>query len=135
MAHLKTLILVDDDEIIVYLTKRIITETNLVGLNNIFRNGKDAIDYLRENADNIDLIPDIILLDLSMPVMDGWKFLDEFVKLEPEIDKPITIYIITSSISAEDINRAKKISVVSDYLIKPITRENFIEIITKVTKD
>ena len=135
MEHSKTLILVDDDEIIVYLTKRIIKETNLVGLNNVFRNGRDAINYLRENATNIDLIPDIILLDLSMPVMDGWQFLEEYTKIEPKIDKIITIYIITSSISSEDINRAKKINVVSDYIIKPITRENFIEIITKVTKD
>ena len=131
MNHLKTLILVDDDEIIVYLTKRTIKDTNLVELIKVFGNGKDVINYLKENSSNPDLLPDIIFLDLFMPIMDGWDFLDEYAKIKPKITKSITIYIITSSVSPDDINRAKNISDVSDYLIKPITKENFIEIIKK----
>jgi CheY-like chemotaxis protein len=132
MERLKTLILVDDDEIIVYLTKRTIKETNLVDLMEVFRNGKEAINYLIENAENLDLLPEVIFLDLFMPEMDGWQFLEEYKKIKSKIGKPITIYIITSSISPEDISRAKSISEVSDYIIKPVTRENFIEIIKRV---
>jgi CheY-like chemotaxis protein len=132
MNELKTLVLVDDDEIIAYVTKRIIADTNLVNLIKVFPNGKEAINYLRENSANPDMLPEILFLDLFMPIMDGWHFLDEFTKIKHEINKQIDIYIITSSISQEDIDRAKKINEVSDYIIKPITRKNFLEIIQKI---
>lgn len=132
MDRLKTLILVDDDEIIVYLTKRIIAQTNLVELINVFGNGKDAIDYLKENLNNPDLFPEIIFLDLFMPIMDGWGFLEEYIKIKPKTDKPTTIYIITSSVSPEDIIKAKSYSVVTDYIIKPIDKQNLIEILKKL---
>ena len=129
MERLKTLILIDDDEIIVYLTKRIIAETNLVELIQVFNNGRDALDYLAENAANPDMLPEILFLDLFMPIMDGWQFLDEYLKIKPKFEKEIIIYIITSSVSQEDIVRAKEISEVSDYIIKPVKKQNFIELI------
>ncbi len=131
MNRLKTLMLVDDDEIIVYLTKRIIAQTNLVELTNVFGNGKDAIDYLKENSNNPDLFPEIIFLDLFMPIMDGWEFLEEYIKIKPKTSTPTTIYVITSSVSEEDIIKAKSYSVVTDYIIKPTTKENFIAILEK----
>ena len=131
MNRLKTLMLVDDDEIIVYLTKRIIAQTNLVELINVFGNGKDAIDYLKENLNNPDLFPEIIFLDLFMPIMDGWEFLEEYIKIKPKTSNPTTIYVITSSVSEEDIIKAKSYSVVTDYIIKPTTKENFIAILEK----
>lgn len=132
MKNSKTLILIDDDEIIIYLTKRLVAQTNLIGLDNVFRNGKEAIEYLTENAENIDLLPEIIFLDLYMPIMDGWQFLDEYIKIKPKINKEITIYIITSSVSPDDIIRAKSFNEVYDYITKPITKEHFIEIITNL---
>ena len=135
MKPLKKMALVDDDEVFVFLTRKAIEKSNLIEVIKVFGNGLEALSFLKENSNNPEELPEIILLDLCMPIMDGWQFLEEYTKIEPKIDKIITIYIITSSISSEDINRAKKINVVSDYIIKPITRENFIEIITKVTKD
>nr|WP_321222116.1 response regulator [uncultured Psychroserpens sp.] len=64
-------------------------------------------------------LPDIILLDINMPIMDGWQFLDEFVKIESH--KLITIYIVSSSIDPQDIKRAKKYQNISNYIVKPIT--------------
>jgi CheY-like chemotaxis protein len=61
----------------------------------------------------------IILLDINMPIMDGWQFLDEFVKIESH--KLITIYIVSSSIDPQDIKRAKKYQNISNYIVKPIT--------------
>lgn len=132
MTPLKTLILVDDDEIIVYLTRRIISETNLVELMQVFNNGQEALNYLTENASNPELLPEILFLDLFMPVMDGWQFLEEYGKLKPKLSRPIVIYIITSSVSNEDIIRAKKFSDVSDYLIKPLKKQDFIELINEL---
>lgn len=131
MTTLKTLTLVDDDDIFVFLTTKIIEQTNLVDLIKGFGNGLDAINFLKENKNNVDALPDIILLDLSMPIMNGWQFLEEYNKLNPTIGKKITIYICSSSISPDDITRAKTISEVSDYIIKPITKDKLIDLIKK----
>jgi CheY-like chemotaxis protein len=129
MNTVKRMTIIDDDEVYVYLIKRIIKQTNLVDLIKIFGNGLDAIDFLKENSDNPDSLPEIILLDLSMPIMDGWQFLEEYMLLYPKLGRKITIYIVTSSISPSDIIKAKSISEVTDYIIKPITKEKLIEII------
>ena len=70
-----------------------------------------------------------------MPVMDGWLFLEEYVKLKPEIGKKITIYMISSSVDPVDIERAKKISDISDYIIKPITILRLKEIIEAIDQN
>ena len=132
MTTLKTLTLVDDDDIFVFLTTKIIEQTNLVDLIKVFGNGLDAINFLKENKNNVDALPDIILLDLSMPIMNGWQFLEEYNKLNPTIGKKITIYICSSSISPDDITRAKTISEVSDFIIKPITKDKLIDLIKKL---
>ena len=132
MTTLKTLTIVDDDDIFVFLTTKIIEQTNLVDLIKGFENGLDAINFLKENKNNVDALPDIILLDLNMPIMNGWQFLEEYNKLNPTIGKKITIYICSSSISPDDITRAKTISEVSDYIIKPITKDKLIDLIKKL---
>lgn len=129
MKTIKNLTLIDDDDVFVFLTKKAVESTNLVELIKVFGNGLDAINFLKENCDNVDSLPEIILLDLSMPIMDGWQFLDQFTKLIPKINKKITIYICSSSISPSDVLLAKKNNAVSDYIIKPVTKEKLIELI------
>lgn len=129
MRIIKNLTLIDDDDIFVFLTKKVVESTNLVELIKVFGNGLDAINFLKENCEDVGSLPEIILLDLSMPIMDGWQFLDQFTKLIPKIDKKITIYICSSSISPSDVLLAKKNSAVSDYIIKPVTKEKLIELI------
>lgn len=132
MTRIKTLALVDDDDTFVFLTTIAIEQTNLVDLIKVFENGLDALNFLKENKNNVEALPEIILLDLSMPIMNGWQFLEEYVKLNPIIGKKITIYICSSSISPNDITRAKAISEVSDYIIKPITKDKLIDLIKKL---
>ena len=132
MNKVKTLGIVDDDKIYTFLVKKTIEETNLVDMVKIFDHGLDAINFLKKNAANSDTLPEIILLDLSMPIMDGWEFLEEYVMLSPKLDKTITIYIISSSISPYDIEKAKNISLVTDFIIKPISKEKLIEIFKKL---
>ncbi|MEQ8534886.1 MAG: response regulator, partial [Imperialibacter sp.] len=71
-----------------------------------------------------DELPDVILLDINMPVMDGWQFLDEFVKIKPLIKKKITIYMVSSSIDEADLERAKTYEEVSDFIVKPVKAED-----------
>ena len=129
MTPLKQLTLVDDDDVFVFLTTRLLEKHKLVDLIKIFDNGYDALVFIKENLGNIEALPDIILLDLSMPIMDGWQFLDEYVKINPKIGKKITVFICSSSISPDDVARAKSINAVSDFIIKPMTKDKLIEII------
>ena len=129
MKTIRNMTLIDDDDIFVFLTKKAIQTTNLVELIKVFGNGLDAINFFKENCNNADTLPEIILLDLSMPIMDGWQFMDEFTKIAPKIDKKITIYICSSSISPSDVLLAKKNNLVSDYIIKPVSKEKLIELI------
>jgi len=129
MRHIEIMALVDDDDTFVYITKKIIEKSNVVKEVKVFSNGLDAIDYLKSNLNSSYMLPEVIFLDLSMPIMDGWQFLDEFVTIESDHTKKITIYICSSSISPHDISRAKNISAVTDFIIKPVTKDKFADII------
>jgi CheY-like chemotaxis protein len=129
MKKIKTLCLVDDDDIFQLITQRVIAQTNLVDTIKVFSNGLDAMDFLKSVAQNAAQLPEIILLDLNMPVMDGWEFLEEFTLLKPRLEKKITIYVVSSSIAPSDIQRAEAINEVTDYIIKPITTEKLLDML------
>ncbi|MEO6550220.1 MAG: response regulator [Ferruginibacter sp.] len=113
--------IIDDDPIYTYLTQEILELADFCNSFLVYHNGKEALDKLQAVILSGENIPEVILLDLNMPVMDGWEFLDEFIKV-PAPQK-ICIYIVTSSINPEDINKAKQYETVSDYVVKPITVE------------
>ncbi|MFT6204222.1 MAG: CheY-like chemotaxis protein [Spirosomataceae bacterium] len=129
MNPVRTLSIIDDDKLFVFLTKKVIEQTNLINLINVFGNGLDGINFLKENIHNPASLPEIILLDLSMPIMDGWEFLEEYLLLMPKLSRKITIYIVSSSISPFDVVKAKNISAVTDFIAKPVTKEKLIEIV------
>ncbi|MGO4820748.1 MULTISPECIES: response regulator [unclassified Flavobacterium] len=120
--------IIDDDPIFIFGTKKIMQIANFCESFMIFHNGKEAYDKLKIIIENGSKLPDLILLDLNMPIWDGWQFLDEFVKIPNE--KIITIYIITSSVDPADIIRAKSYDRVSNYIVKPITMEELKKILS-----
>lgn len=87
MTKIKNLALVDDDDVFVYLTRKVLEQTEMVDKIKVFGNGSEAIKFLKENAGNPEILPEIILLDLNMPIMDGWAFLEEYIMLKPKIGK------------------------------------------------
>lgn len=128
MSKIVTAYIIDDDPIFVYSLKKLISLRNYCDEIFSFPNGADALEALK-NANNTGiLMPDIILLDINMPIMDGWEFLVEYAKLKPEINKPITLFILTSSINDQDIKRAKAIEAVNRYITKPVTQAKLVEI-------
>lgn len=126
--------IIDDDKIYVNLVKKIIEIKKLSENLLIYKNGKEALDYFKaimENATDEDKLPDIIFLDLNMPVMDGWEFLNEFMKIKNNLNKKITLYVVSSSIDPRDLERARSFNLVTDYLIKPIELKKFEKIFEK----
>ncbi|XCF07048.1 response regulator [Tamlana crocina] len=119
MKKINLACIIDDDSTHVYITKRFLDLTGVVESVLICHNGKDAFDKLKAIIVNGESLPELILLDLNMPVWDGWQFLDAF-KTIPTTQK-ITIYILTSSNSEEDIERAKKYNMDGNYIVKPIS--------------
>ncbi|MGV8092734.1 MAG: response regulator [Mangrovibacterium sp.] len=129
MKKIDTLCIVDDDNMFQLLTRIIVEKTKLVQKVKIFSNGKEAIEFLYAVQNQPEKIPDVILLDLNMPVLDGWGFLEEYIMIKPKLGKKIVIYIVSSSIDPEDIEKARTISEITDYLVKPVTQEKFIKIL------
>lgn len=85
----------------------------------IYKNGKEAFDDLIPKLKLDTDLPDVILLDLNMPIMDGWQFLDELIKI-PNM-KSIPIYIVSSSVDSRDIDKAKTYKIVNNYIVKPFS--------------
>lgn len=114
--------IIDDDDILVMLVKMLIKQNPLYESSQEFFNGEDAITHLHTIVANGEQLPDVILLDLNMPIMDGWQFLDAFVQLE--LEKEIPVFIATSSIDPKDIEKSKQYKPVKGYIKKPVKKEN-----------
>lgn len=132
MRTINSMYLVDDDEIFKFLTNKIIKESKMVNKIWMFSNGLEALSSLLEAQKKEKNLPEIILLDLTMPIMDGWEFLEEFSQIKLNLPEPISIYIVSSSISPKDIARVNDYSSVKDYVIKPITKAKFIELLEHI---
>ncbi|RED46589.1 response regulator receiver domain-containing protein [Winogradskyella eximia] len=129
---IKLACIIDDDNIYVKLVRKIIETRKLCDHLLIFKDGKEGIDYFETLLQNFDKdnIPEVILLDLNMPVMDGWEFLERFTKIKNKFNNQITLYVVSSSINSTDIDKAKSLSSVENYLIKPV-RINELEAVFK----
>jgi len=113
---------VDDDKIFHFIIKKLLVTNNINVEPRFFENGLQAIEGIKSNLENEQAAPDLILLDINMPVLDGWQFLEEFKLLKNRIQKEITIFIISSSDNTVDRNRAKDFKdEIKDYYLKPIT--------------
>jgi CheY-like chemotaxis protein len=124
-----TVCIVDDDDVYKFAINKTIEINQLAHKVLMFSDGEEAITFINDHLDKLDDLPDIILLDLNMPIMDGWQFLEEYIKIKPRIGKKITVYLVSSSVDKIDLERAEKISEISDYIIKPITPDKLKDII------
>lgn len=120
---MKNILLVDDDAIFNYLNTKLIQHIGVAGEIHTALNGEEAIRLINEYFQGSRATPDVILLDLNMPIMDGFGFIDAFRKLPiPGIGK-VKIVIVTSSSNPKDMARAKEMGITT-YLTKPVLEED-----------
>jgi CheY-like chemotaxis protein len=120
-AAIDHICLIDDDPIYVFGLRKMIELKGLCQRITVFSNGREALAYfLSAPPESIEL-PDIILLDINMPILDGWQFLTRFAPIRTQLGKDIPLYLVSSSIFEEDLRRARAHPLVTDYLTKPIS--------------
>jgi len=120
------LLVIDDDDINIFIIKKIVEKTGYEAKMVAKTNGQLAIDYLKELVEAGESFPQLILIDINMPVLNGWEFLEAYEKLGIESD--IDMYMLSSSVYENDIEKAKTYKTVKGFISKPLSIERLIEL-------
>jgi CheY-like chemotaxis protein len=122
---LNCILLIDDDEATNFLNQLVIEQCGYVDKVIIKQSGREALEYLSSVSSENKMVtrPDVIFLDINMPAMDGWEFLEEYKKLNEEQKGKVMIVMLTTSLFKEDKERAVSVPEVSGYENKPLTKE------------
>jgi len=134
MKKLKNVLLVDDDSITNFINKSIISDIEVS--ENIYtaENGMEALEILKSHCQEKNIsnfCPSIVFLDLNMPLMDGFEFLQMFGNMNEFENQCIPIIVLTSSENAQDIQKAKQLKV-NGYVCKPLTAEKVTDVINEI---
>lgn len=124
----KVVCIIDDDPLFQYMLKHLIDRAIQGVLYQQYENGRLALDFFENGTDNTVQFPDIIFVDINMPVLNGWEFMDGFAALQFKIYKP-EIYIYSSSVDQKDLARASTYEQLNGYLVKPVTPQQLKEIL------
>lgn len=137
MRKLRGILLIDDDETNNFLNERILKKLDIAQNIRVFQHGKQAYDYLMTVASghydeaNADYFrPELLFLDINMPVMDGFEFMELFQKMDPDFRKGMKVVILTTSAHERDTEMAKRFQI-AEYLNKPLTMTKIMEIIER----
>jgi CheY-like chemotaxis protein len=122
---------IDDDDIYQYLTQKELEKSERVKTISTFSDGIKALNYLKEIAQDLSNLPHIIFLDVNMPILSGWAFIEELRQLRLSNLSAIKIYIISSSFDRRDIEKAREYEEIADYLVKPVSRTQIASILEK----
>jgi CheY-like chemotaxis protein len=122
--------IIDDDEIIIYLTDKLLKKVDFAEKIEKFTDANSAIDRLKNALETGEDIPEVILFDLNMPVMNGWDFIEEFRKLKQDIPT----FVFTSSIDPADKQKSFQYPEIKDFIPKPLTIQKLDKILRLITE-
>jgi len=128
MTVFKKVLLIDEDATNNLIFKKLANSTKLSDDLITCISALDGLEYLSDCLKSGNALPEIIFLDIKMPIMNGWEFLDEFQKLKTKFDSPIKIFILSTSNNPNDFDKAQKYDDVQKYLVKPLSIKTLKEI-------
>lgn len=123
------ILLVDDDNVHHVVTSMLLRKLPFDLVSSKAMDGREAIEMVKSQLDNP---PDLILLDLNMPVMNGWEFLDEISTIETQMSRKPIICILSSTIAPDDIQRANSYANVHSFISKPLLKNDMINLLTSL---
>ncbi|UXP30556.1 response regulator [Reichenbachiella agarivorans] len=130
MGKIKKVAVIDDDQVFQLIIKKQIEMKNFDCEILNFYNGQEAFDFFKANVGEDDKLPDLVMLDVNMPVKNGWDFLQDYQTLPVEMRKKISLYMVTSSVIQSDIDKANDNENIISFVSKPITNDKLEEIFT-----
>lgn len=122
-SKFEKVMIIDDNNIDLYITKRLIIKSNFGKEVLLYDAAAEAIKYLLHNQENFSLLPNIIFTDIYMPEMSGFEFLEAYDKLNGALKKYCKVFIISSTIDDQDIARSRLDKNLTAFQVKPITKE------------
>jgi CheY-like chemotaxis protein len=117
------LVLIDDNPIDHYIMRTMLYNNEACKQATYTYDGSMILEFMEENKTSPDLLPDVIFLDLTMPDFSGWEFLEKFEKLKGSLNKPVELYVMTSSVRESDKERSGRYECVSSFISKPLSRQ------------
>ncbi len=125
MARFKKILLVEDDSITIMVCERIMKMMDFSETIQSFENGQEAINFYKQLLVSPSLdVPELIFLDINMPVMNGWDFLGEFEKMKNVLPLLPRIFILSSTVDPEDYKRAESYTTVEGFISKPLIQQH-----------
>lgn len=128
---LNCILLIDDDEPTNFLNRLTIEQSGCVRHIRVAQSGQEALDYLRDCGPGSSPRPDLIFLDINMPAMDGWEFLDQYRSLPSECKADIVLIMLTTSLNPDDELKTRAIPDVAGFENKPLSQERLDLILQK----
>jgi CheY-like chemotaxis protein len=126
---MRKLVFIDDDPIDHFLMKHILRGKNYFDTTTYTVYGSLVLDYIEEHKSEPEKLPDMIFVDLNMPMFSGWDFLKRMEQMQHEISKDIPVFVISSSLRPDDKATSSKYSFVQDFISKPVNSEEIERIV------
>jgi CheY-like chemotaxis protein len=126
---MRKLVFIDDDPIDHFLMKHILRGKNYFDTTTYTIYGSLVLDYIEEHKTEPEKLPDMIFVDLNMPMFSGWDFLERMEQMQHEISKDIPVFVISSSLRPDDKATSSKYAFVQDFISKPVNSEEIERIV------